>query len=213
MTHHGCTVRGQLSKLSLRSIASWKYSATSLQLTLPTVWIEVFKLLRCHQQSQRPLLSVVSPDVLAHGAQGVAEDNVRDQALHRGRQAQSRASFGVVSLLCVLEVSPTGWSSLEVTHRRLVLSGCAPPHIIPNFVHVAPVCSIGEFCTLTSRLSGLIRVPLCSPVSRLTRFHLQLSFRMSKKDEARVAVVQATEMSKAEMRERRLCSRKSIRGL
>ena len=47
-------------------------------------------------------------------------------ALDRGRQAQSRGNFGVVSLLCVLDVSPTGRSPLEVTQRRLVLSGCAP---------------------------------------------------------------------------------------
>ena len=35
---------------------------------------------------------------------------------------------------------------------------CALHHIIPSFVHVAPVCSIGEFCDLTLCLSGLITV-------------------------------------------------------
>ena len=61
----------------------------------------------------------------------------------------------MVSLLCVLDLSPTGRSPLEVTQRRLVLSGCGPIHIIPSFVHVAPVRSRGEFCTLTSRLSEI----------------------------------------------------------
>ena len=32
-----------------------------------------------------------------------------------------------------------------MTQRRFVLSGCAPPHIFPSSVHVAPVCSMGEF--------------------------------------------------------------------
>ena len=36
------------------------------------------------------------------------------------------------SLLCVLDLSPTGRSPLEVTQRRLVLSGRAALHIIPS---------------------------------------------------------------------------------
>ena len=51
----------------------------------PAAWIDVFKQrlsLWCQQQlqqSQRPLLSLVSPDVFAHAAQGIAEVYVRDQ--------------------------------------------------------------------------------------------------------------------------------------
>ena len=56
--------------------------------------------------------------------------------------------------------------SFEVTQLRLLLSGCAPLHMIPILIHTAPIHSLNEFCALTSRLSGLTRVLLFLPVSR-----------------------------------------------
>ena len=77
----------------------------------PAAWIQVFK----QRLSQRPLLSLVPPDVLAQGAQSVADVYVRDQL---------QATDGAASFLAR-----------------------ASPHL-SNSVHVAPVCSFAEFCSL-----------------------------------------------------------------
>ena len=87
-------------------------------------------------------------------------------ALDRGRQAQSRGSFGVVSLLCVLDVSPTGRSPLEVTQRRLVLSGCAPSTSSPV------LCMLLQF---VPEMSFALSLNSRSFFSLEARFHSQLS--------------------------------------
>ena len=43
MTHHRCTLREEFCKLSLRSIASWKCSTTSLRLTRQQHGLKSFK--------------------------------------------------------------------------------------------------------------------------------------------------------------------------
>ena len=70
ITHHCCTLRGQFSKL--RSIAILEV----LNYEHPNSHAGSMEQL---QQSQRPHLSLVSPDVLANGAHVVAEVYVRDQ--------------------------------------------------------------------------------------------------------------------------------------
>ena len=55
-----------------------------------------------------------------------------------------------------------------MTQRRFVLSGARLSHISHSFVYVAPVRSIGEFCTPTSCLSGSLRVPFFSCFARVT---------------------------------------------
>ena len=82
--HRRCTQGGQFSKLSLRSIAPWKSSTTSLQL------------IRQHgqlQQSRRPLFSLVPPSLLTVRTL----PKRTGPALYLGLQTQSRGSFDLVS--------------------------------------------------------------------------------------------------------------------
>ena len=98
----------------------------------PAAWIEVFEqrlsLWRQQQlqQSRRPLLSLVPPSLLAHGAHVIAEVCVRDQPFTV--DTQSCWGISVVPLWCVLDLSPTGRSPPEVTQRRFAPSGRAPLH-------------------------------------------------------------------------------------
>ena len=62
----------------------------------------------------------------------------------------SCGKLGMVPLVRLLDLSPSGWSLLEVTQRRLVLSGTRLPGSFPAFLHV---CSTGGFC-LTSNTSS-----------------------------------------------------------
>ena len=96
------------------------------------------------------------PACLLTRAQG--KDYVPDQPFTAGLQTQSRGSFGVVPLLRVLDLFPTGRSPLEVTQRQFVLSCRAPLHAILSFVHVASVRSRRVSGTFTWRVSDLIRV-------------------------------------------------------
>ena len=83
-THHRCILGGQFSKLSLRSIASWGPSTTSLTCT-PAAWIQVFKqrlypvVSATTSAVSTPVLRAGSFHVLAHGAQCIAEVCLRDQ--------------------------------------------------------------------------------------------------------------------------------------
>ena len=58
----------------------------------------------------------------------------------------------MVPLMRLLDPSPSGWSLLEVTQRRLVLSGMRLPGSSPAFLHV---CAIG-FCFLSQCLQAPI---------------------------------------------------------
>ena len=48
----------------------------------------------------------------------------------------------MVSLVRVLDLSPSGWSALEVTQRRLVLSGTRLPEPSPVLCTSAPTVSV-----------------------------------------------------------------------
>ena len=96
----------------------------------PAAWIEVFG---NFSSRNAPLFSLVPPDVLAHGAEDIAEVYVRRQPFTvDSRPSQVGASAWFLSC-AFLDQSPTSRSSLEVTQRRFVLSGHAPPHLIPSF--------------------------------------------------------------------------------
>ena len=80
-TPHCCTQRGQFRELSeeYRILGSVNYE---LGTHTPAAWIQVFKqrLSMCHLSSHlRPFLSLVPPDVLARGAQDIADVYVREQ--------------------------------------------------------------------------------------------------------------------------------------
>ena len=67
-------------------------------------------------------MSLVPPDVLAHGAQSIADIHVEtSHPLWTRRPPRGR--FGVVSLMRVLDLSLSGGSALGATQSRLVLSG------------------------------------------------------------------------------------------
>ena len=110
----------------------------------PAAWIQAFKQrfsLLCQQPfqlSQRPLLSLVPPDVLARGAQGVAGVYVREQPFIMDSRPSHVGGLGVVSLVSVLGLSPSGWIVREVTQRRFVQSGTRlpePPQFCARLLH------------------------------------------------------------------------------
>ena len=76
----------------------------------------------------------------------------------------------MVSLMRVLDLSPSGWCALEVTQRRLVLSGVRLPTSFPV------LCTLFQSAPLVSFVLSLVfvwvltRVSHFSSDSRLTRF-------------------------------------------
>ena len=134
---HCCTQLGQFRELSQVKIAPWGQSATSLAHASS---------LDPSQLSQRPLLSLVPPVVLARGAQDIADVYVSEQPFTMDSRSSRAGSTCVVPLVRVVDVSPSGRSVLEVTQRWLALSGARPPGPSPFFLHV---CFTGDFCSLT----------------------------------------------------------------
>ena len=182
ITHHAVCNDGQFSKLSLRRIASWKSSTTSLQLIRQQHGFPCGASSNSSSRNARSFRWYLPACLLA----------VRRVLLKRTfgisplpwTPDPSRGSFGVVPLLCVLDLSPTGRSPLEVTQRRFVPSDRAPLHFILGFVHVTPVRSRSVSGTFTWLVSDLIRV--CgrfSFMSRITlaRFHLQRPLSQKKR--------------------------------
>ena len=119
----------------------------------PAAWIEVFEQclsLWCQQQfqqSQRPLLSLVPPSLLAHGAQVIVKRTfgtspspwTPDPVTWELQRGSSLVRSG-----CVSNWQESAW----VTQLRFVPSGRAPLHFILSFVRVAPVAP--EVCQALS---------------------------------------------------------------
>ena len=77
-------------------------------------------------------------------------------------QTQSCVKFGMAPLVPHIDLSPSGWRLLEVTQRRLVLSGTRLPGSSPAFWHV---CSTGVFFVSESVPQAPIRVSIFCKVS------------------------------------------------
>ena len=111
----------------------------------PAAWIQVSKQrlsLWCQQPSQlsqRPLLSLIPPDVLARGAQDIADVHVLEQPFtvdSRPSHVGGSAWFLSCAFWICLQVAG---SLLEVTQRWLVLYGTRLPGPSPVFCTSAPL--------------------------------------------------------------------------
>ena len=84
----------------------------------PAAWIHVFQqrlYLWCQQQpqlSQRPLFSLVPLDMLARGAQDIADVYVFEPPFTMGWRASHVGRIGMISLVRVLDLFPSGQSLL-----------------------------------------------------------------------------------------------------
>ena len=99
------------------------------------LWFKIFSPLADH------LSSSLSRSTLGCGRCGTGLSSPRKRvhartATHYGLEAQPRGRLGVVSLVRVLDSSPSGRSVLEVTQRRLVLSGSRLPRPSQFFARV-----------------------------------------------------------------------------
>ena len=120
-------------------------------------WRERFSLW-CQQPSQLsqlPFRSLVPPDVLARVAQAIADVYDREQSFTMDSRPSHVGGSAWFLSCAVCGVSPSGWSVLEVTQRRLVLCGTRLPEPPPLLCTFAPVVSF----VLLPRVSQiLIRV-------------------------------------------------------
>ena len=91
----------------------------------PAAWIQVFKQrLSCGVSSQLSCLNARSLWFLPTCLLGVFKMLLMcTQPFTVGLESQPRVTLGVVSLVRVPGLSPSGWSVLELTQLRLVLSG------------------------------------------------------------------------------------------
>ena len=103
--------------------------------------------------------------------------------MHCGLQTQSCWGIRVVSLVRVLDLSPSDWSVLEVTQRWLVLSGTRSPGPSPVFRTSAPLVI---FASSPCVSQALIRV--ANAVD--TMWHILNLVSLPKKTERKVEMME-----------------------